>query len=248
MRLDKLTTKFQQALADAQSLALGSDNGFIEPQHVLAALLSQEDGGTEALLQRAGVNVPPLKSALGKAISRLPKVEGQGGEITISRDLNNLFNLTDKEATKRGDQFIASELFLLVLADDKGETGRLAPQLLHRLLAGRRQLAPRPALLQLSSAQRVGKQHRDGHRADAARHRGDPACALLCTREVDIAAKLALRVAIDADVDHDRAGLHRGGAEQPRHADGGDEDVGASADRVDDPRPLICRYERIDVQ
>src|ERR1700758_3320652 len=128
MRLDKLTTKFQQALADAQSLALGSDNGFIEPQHVLAALLSQEDGGTEALLQRAGVNVPPLKSALGKAISRLPKVEGQGGEITISRDLNNLFNLTDKEATKRGDQFIASELFLLALADDKSETGRLAKE------------------------------------------------------------------------------------------------------------------------
>jgi ATP-dependent Clp protease ATP-binding subunit ClpB len=128
MRLDKLTTKFQQALADAQSLALASDNGFIEPQHVLAALLSQEDGGTEALLQRAGVNVAPLKSALNKAISRLPKVEGQGGEITISRDLNNLLNLTDKEATKRGDQFIASELFLLALADDKGDAGRLVKE------------------------------------------------------------------------------------------------------------------------
>src|SRR6201997_3202909 len=128
MRLDKLTTKFQQALADAQSLALGSDNGFIEPQHVLAALLSQEDGGTEALLQRAGVNVPPLKAAVTKAISRLPKVEGQGGEIGVSRELNNLLNLTDKEATKRGDQFIASELFLLALADDKSETGRLAKE------------------------------------------------------------------------------------------------------------------------
>ncbi|HUH91578.1 MAG TPA: ATP-dependent chaperone ClpB [Casimicrobiaceae bacterium] len=125
MRLDKLTTKFQQALADAQSQALGNDNGFIEPQHLLSALLAQEDGGTASLLSRAGVNVPPLKAALVKAISRLPKVEGQGGEITISRDLNNLLNLTDKEATKRGDQFIASELFLLALADDKGETGRL---------------------------------------------------------------------------------------------------------------------------
>src|SRR5499433_675317 len=125
MRLDKLTTKFQQALADAQSLALGNDNGFIEPQHLLGALLAQEDGGTASLLARAGVNVPALKTALTKAITRLPKVEGQGGEITISRDLNNLLNLTDKEATKRGDQFIASELFLLALADDKSETGRL---------------------------------------------------------------------------------------------------------------------------
>src|SRR6201997_4691462 len=128
MRLDKLTTKFQQALADAQSMALGNDNGFIEPQHLLAALLAPEDGGSASLLARAGVNVAALKGALTKAIGRLAKVEGQGGEISISRDLNNLLNLTDKEATKRGDQFIASELFLLVLADDKGETGRLAKE------------------------------------------------------------------------------------------------------------------------
>ncbi|MDQ2964184.1 MAG: ATP-dependent chaperone ClpB [Pseudomonadota bacterium] len=128
MRLEKLTTKFQQALADAQSLALGNDNGFIEPQHLLAALLQQEDGGSASLLARAGVNVAALKTSLNKAIDRLPKVEGQGGEITISRDLNNLLNLTDKEATKRGDQFIASELFLLALADDKGETGRLVKE------------------------------------------------------------------------------------------------------------------------
>src|SRR5881275_1584201 len=125
MRLDKLTTKFQQALADAQSLALGHDNGFIEPQHLLAALLAQEDGGTTSLLARAGVNVPRVQTALKTAIDNLPKVEGTGGEITISRDLNNLLNLTDKEAGKRGDQFIASELFLLALADDKGHTGRL---------------------------------------------------------------------------------------------------------------------------
>ena len=125
MRFDKLTTKFQQALADAQSVALGNDNGFVEPQHLLSALLNQEDGGTASLLARAGVAVPKVKAGLAKAIGRLSKVEGQGGEITISRDLNNLLNLTDKEATKRGDQFIASELFLLALADDKGETGRL---------------------------------------------------------------------------------------------------------------------------
>ncbi len=125
MRMDKLTTKFQQALADAQSLALGNDSGFIEPQHLLSALLDQEDAGTGSLLSRAGVNVPALKTGLAKAIARLPKVEGQGGEISVSRDLGNLLNLTDKIATKRGDQFIASELFLLALAEDKGDVGRL---------------------------------------------------------------------------------------------------------------------------
>jgi ATP-dependent Clp protease ATP-binding subunit ClpB len=128
MRIDKLTTKFQQALADAQSLALAHDNGFVEPQHLLAALLSQEDGGTASLLQRAGANVAPLRKAVEEAIARLPKVEGTGGDITISRDLNSLLNLTDKEATRRGDQFIASELLLLAAAKDKGETGRLLKQ------------------------------------------------------------------------------------------------------------------------
>ncbi|MGN2393055.1 ATP-dependent chaperone ClpB [Pelomicrobium sp. G1] len=128
MRLDKLTTKFQQALADAQSLALGQDNPFIEPQHVLMALLNQEDGGTASLLARAGVNVGALKADLQKSLQRLPKVEGTGGEITLSRDLVNLLNLTDKEAQKRGDQYIASELFLLALTEDKGETGRLFKQ------------------------------------------------------------------------------------------------------------------------
>src|SRR3954464_9104728 len=128
MRIDKLTTKFQQALADAQSQALGTDNGFSEPQQLPSALLEQEDGGTASILQRAGANVAPLRKALADSIGRLPKVEGTGGEITVSRDLNNLLNLTDKEATKRGDQFIASELFLLAAAKDKGETGRLLKQ------------------------------------------------------------------------------------------------------------------------
>src|SRR5258705_4747953 len=128
MRIDKLTTKFQQALADAQSQALAHDNGFIEPQHLLLALLAQEDGGTASILQRSGGNVGPLKKALEDSIARLAKVEGTGGEINISRDLNNLLNLTDKEATRRGDQFIASELFLLAAARDKGETGRLLKQ------------------------------------------------------------------------------------------------------------------------
>ncbi len=129
MRFDKLTTKFQQALADAQSMALGNDNAYIEPQHLLSALLNQEDGGTASLLARAGVAVPRLRKALDQSIARLPKVEGTGGEIGASRELTNLLNLTDKEATKRGDQFIASELFLLALTDDKGETGRIVKEL-----------------------------------------------------------------------------------------------------------------------
>ncbi len=125
MRFDKLTTKFQQALSDAQSLAVGLDNSYIEPQHLLLALLQQEDGGTASLLQRAGAQVAALKDALRKSVERLPKVEGTGGEISISRDLNNLLNLTDKEAQKRGDAFIASEMFLLAAIQDKGEVGRL---------------------------------------------------------------------------------------------------------------------------
>ncbi|MDD5242082.1 MAG: ATP-dependent chaperone ClpB [Sulfuricella sp.] len=125
MRFDKLTTKFQQAINEAQSLAVGQDNQFIEPQHLMLALLNQDDGGTASLLQRAGANVGGLKPALVKAIERFAKVEGHGGEVSISRDLNNLLNVTDKEAQKRGDQFIASEIFLLSAAQDKGEIGRL---------------------------------------------------------------------------------------------------------------------------
>ncbi len=125
MRFDKLTTKFQQALADAQSLALGLDATQIEPQHLLMALLEQEDGGTRSLLARAGVNTAKLERELKAAIERLPKQQGGDGNINIGRDLSALLNLTDKEASKRGDRYIASELFLLVLADDKSETGRL---------------------------------------------------------------------------------------------------------------------------
>jgi ATP-dependent Clp protease ATP-binding subunit ClpB len=125
MRFDKFTTRFQQAFADAQSMAVGQDNPYIEPQHLLLTLLEQDDGGTSSLLARAGGNVVPLKEALRSSISRLPKVEGQGGEVSVSRELGNLLNVTDKEAQKRGDQFIASELFLLALAEDKGEIGKL---------------------------------------------------------------------------------------------------------------------------
>ncbi|MDW5416096.1 ATP-dependent chaperone ClpB [Iodobacter sp. CM08] len=125
MRFDKLTTKFQQAIGDAQSSANAHDNPYIEPQHVLAALLADVDSGTPALLARAGVNVTALKNALTAAIERLPKVSGNEGDISVSKELSNLLNLTDKAALKRDDQFISSDLFLLVLSSDKGETGRL---------------------------------------------------------------------------------------------------------------------------
>jgi len=125
MRFDKFTTKLQQALSEAQSLAVGSDNQFIEPVHLLLALLNDTDSGAGSLLSRSGGNVASLKTAATDAVSRLPKVEGHGGEVQIGRDLTNLLNLTDKEAQKRGDQFIASEMFLLALTGDKGEAGRL---------------------------------------------------------------------------------------------------------------------------
>jgi ATP-dependent Clp protease ATP-binding subunit ClpB len=125
MRIDRLTTKFQQALADAQSLAVGADNQYVMPAHVLAALLNQEDGGTASLLSKAGVNVAKLREGLKRIVDNLPKVEGHGGDVQISRELSNLLNVADKEAQKRGDQYVASELFVLALTEDKGEVGRL---------------------------------------------------------------------------------------------------------------------------
>ena len=158
MRFDKFTTKFQQAISDAQSLALGHDNQIIEPQHLLLALLNQDDGGTTSLLQRAGVNVPPLKKSLDAAIDRLPQVEGTGGEVTIGRDLTNLLNLTDKEAQKAGDQFIASEMFLLALTGDKGETGRLFKD------AGAQRKSLEEAIKAVRGGQNVGNQEAEGQR------------------------------------------------------------------------------------
>jgi ATP-dependent Clp protease ATP-binding subunit ClpB len=164
MRFDKLTTKFQQALNDAQSIALGNDQQFIEPQHLLLAMLGQDDGGTVSLLQRAGVNVPPLKAALQKALERLPKVEGHGGEVQVGRDLSNLLNLTDKEAQKRGDQFIASEMFLLALSNDKGETGRLMKE--HGL--SRKPLEA--AIEAVRGGASVGSQDAEGQRESLAKY------------------------------------------------------------------------------
>jgi ATP-dependent Clp protease ATP-binding subunit ClpB len=123
MRTDKLTSRFQQALADAQSLAVGRDHNMIEPVHVLAALIDQQGGSTRPLLQQAQVNVPALRTRLGEILDRLPKVKGQEGNLNVSNDLTRLLNLTDKLAQQKGDQFIASELFVLACLDDKGEVG-----------------------------------------------------------------------------------------------------------------------------
>ncbi len=125
MRIDKCTTRLQQALADAQSRALGNDNPYIEPLHLLAALLDESEGGSAGLLARAGANLAALKPAVAQAIGRLPKVEGTGGEIAVSRELGSTLNLADKDAQKRGDAFIASELVLLAMVADKGDAGRL---------------------------------------------------------------------------------------------------------------------------
>jgi ATP-dependent Clp protease ATP-binding subunit ClpB len=126
MRQDKLTTKLQEALADAQSLAVGNDNQYIEPAHLLSALLNQDDGGARSLLQRAGVNVGGLSNGLRSALERLPKVSGTGGDVQVGRELVQLLNLADRESQKRGDQFLSSEMVLLALTDDKSDAGRLA--------------------------------------------------------------------------------------------------------------------------
>ena len=121
MRLDKLTTAFQQALAEAQSAAVARDNPYIEPSHLLAAMLAQPDG-PKALLDRAGANTAALKTAMEVATNALPSVQG-GGQVQAGRDLVQLLQAADKEASKRGDQFIASEMFLLALADSKSDIG-----------------------------------------------------------------------------------------------------------------------------
>jgi ATP-dependent Clp protease ATP-binding subunit ClpB len=158
MRLDKFTTKFQQALSDAQSLAVGGDQQFIEAQHLLLALINQEDGGTASLLSRAGVSLPGLKRDLEQALTRLPQVQGHGGDVTVGRELSNLLNLTDREAQKRGDQFIASEMFLLALCDDKGETGRLAKQ------HGLSRKSIEAAIMAVRGGQGVNSQEAEGQR------------------------------------------------------------------------------------
>ncbi len=128
MRMDKLTSKFQMALADAQSLAVGLDHQFIEPAHLMVALLDQQGSAVRGLLAKSGVNVNLLRSQLGDALDRLPKVEGTGGEVHLGNELSKLLNLTDKLAQKRNDQFISSELFVLAALDDKSPLKPLLEQ------------------------------------------------------------------------------------------------------------------------
>jgi ATP-dependent Clp protease ATP-binding subunit ClpB len=158
MRIDKFTTQFQQALSDAQSLAIGQDNQYIAPAHLLAALIDNTEGGTTSLLSRAGGNVRALRTALQTMIESLAKVEGHGGEVQISRELTNLLNITDKEAQKRGDQFIASELFLLAASDDKGEIGRALKQ------NGVTKLALDAAITQVRGGESVNNAEAEGQR------------------------------------------------------------------------------------
>ena len=125
MRMEKLTSKFQMALADAQSLAVGLENQFIEPAHLMVALLDQQGGTARHLLTKSGAKVNLLRSRLGEAVEKLAKVEGAAGEVHISTELGKLLNVTDKFAQDRGDQYISSELFVLAACEDKGELGRI---------------------------------------------------------------------------------------------------------------------------
>jgi ATP-dependent Clp protease ATP-binding subunit ClpB len=128
MRMDKLTSKFQMALADAQSLAIGQDHQFIEPVHVMVALLDQQGSTVRGLLTKSGVNVNLLRSQLGDALDRLASVEGAGGEVHMGNDLNKLMNLTDKLAQERDDQYISSELFILAALDGKSSLSTVLEQ------------------------------------------------------------------------------------------------------------------------
>jgi ATP-dependent Clp protease ATP-binding subunit ClpB len=124
MRMDKLTSRFQSALADAQSLAVGRDNQFIEPAHLLLAMIDAEGGGVRPLLLKAGVDINKLRSALSATLDGLAKVEGTAGDVQVSSDLSRLLNVTDKLAQKRGDQFISSELFVLAAFEDRGAVSK----------------------------------------------------------------------------------------------------------------------------
>ena len=120
MNIEKFTTKFQQAIAEAQSLAIGKDNQFIEPVHLLSALLNQQDGSVAPILTASGVNIAALRNELNSELAKLPQVSGNGGDVQLSRQLLNLLNLCDKLAQQRQDKFISSELFLLAALEEKG--------------------------------------------------------------------------------------------------------------------------------
>lgn len=158
MRMDKLTTKFQEALADAQSLAVGRDNQFIEPVHLIKALLDQESGTTRHLLQQTNVNLNLLRTRIDDAIDRLPQVKGTPGEVHLSNDLSRLLNVTDKLAQDRKDDFISTELFILAALQDKGELGRILQQ------SGADEKNIANAIDKLRGGQKVSDQNAEEHR------------------------------------------------------------------------------------
>ena len=125
MRIDKLTSKLQSALADAQSIAVGKDHNFIEPVHLMQALLDQQGGSVKPLLQQVGAEAGRLRQAVAQEIENLPEVQGNAGDVSVSNDLGRLLNMADKQAQKRGDQFVSSELILLAALEDRGSLGRI---------------------------------------------------------------------------------------------------------------------------
>jgi ATP-dependent Clp protease ATP-binding subunit ClpB len=162
MRFEKFTTKLQEALAEAQSNALGQDHQYIEPQHLLLALL--DDEGISGLIAKAGGNPNALKKTLSESSARLPKVEGTPGEVHVSRELAQLLNVADKEAQRRGDQYIASELFLLAAAGDKGETGRILKN------AGVTKAALEKAIAEVRGGENVSSQTDESQRQALAKY------------------------------------------------------------------------------
>ena len=129
MRLDRFTSKFQLAISDAQSLALGRDHQYIEPVHLMTAMLNQQGGSVRPLLDQANINVNALRSALSQAIERLPRIEGIGGDVQLSKDSGILLNLCDKIAQQRKDEYITSEIFVLAALQDKGRLGEILKSL-----------------------------------------------------------------------------------------------------------------------
>ncbi|MGV6806297.1 MAG: Clp protease N-terminal domain-containing protein, partial [bacterium] len=128
MRMDRLTNQLQNAIADAQSIAVGKDNPSIEQAHLLSALLNQQGGSVKPMLSQAGFDMPGLLRGLGEILERLPQVQSPTGEVNLSPDLARLLNLADKQAQQQGDQFISSDALLLALMDDKSEVARLMGQ------------------------------------------------------------------------------------------------------------------------
>ena len=158
MRFDKLTTKFQQAIADAQTLANVNDNGSIEPIHLLYALLEKTEGDEISLLSSAGCKTQNLKNALNAAIQNLPKIESKDGEIGISRELNGVLNLTEKLALKQGDDYISTEMFLLILIEDKNLAGKLLRE------AGCDKETLKKSIMSVRGNEKVNSQSADGQR------------------------------------------------------------------------------------